>query len=351
MTPRVSICLPTLNAAPFLEPRIDSIRRQTLADWEVIAVDGFSTDGTWERLQAWAAEEPRVRVWREEPKGIYPAINACIERGGGPYVYIATADDTMAPDCLEKLAAALDAHPECGIAHCGLRVIDGQGQDAPESRQWRRFQTALYFGALMQTPHIRLAPHDGLLHYAVFTVYSSLTQLLIRRDVFTRFGVFDGSFGPSGDFEWGMRVSLLTNTVHVPFELATWRRHPAQATPRNVNHAAGRLLLLRMSRIAWRRARTLGASLDRRLQPLLERRYREEYIHFGVEERLSWYRRGAFLAWAALRMPADTARYVARRTLGRPVLQPYWPDWIRKQFEARGIPLPAKAAETVDCRP
>ncbi len=51
LRPLVSICLPTLNARRFLEPRMESILAQTLTDWELIVCDSYSNDGTWEYFQ------------------------------------------------------------------------------------------------------------------------------------------------------------------------------------------------------------------------------------------------------------------------------------------------------------
>src|SRR5687768_823778 len=112
-TPLVSIGLPTLNSQRFLAPRMESIMRQTLTDWELVGIDGHSTDGTFEVLQELERNDPRVRVSQEPKDGIYPNFNRCAERARGKYVYIATSDDTMADDCLEKLVAALEANPDC----------------------------------------------------------------------------------------------------------------------------------------------------------------------------------------------------------------------------------------------
>lgn len=82
----------------------------------------------------------------------------------------------------------------------------------------------------MFRPHIRKAPLDGLLHTCLTTTYHSITQLLIRRTTFQKWGLFKTQWGSRCDFEWGMRVSLVCNTVHIPEFLATWRIHSAQAT-------------------------------------------------------------------------------------------------------------------------
>src|SRR5207249_200233 len=124
---------------------------------------------------------------------------------------------------------ALERNPDCGLCHCSLEIIDEHGR-AIDSDPWESWEQQKYFGEWIRTHHIRRAPHDGMLHLGLYTVYTSLTQLLIRRRVFEQLGLFRTDCSPHADFEWGMRVGLHENVVHIPQKLATWRRHTRQAT-------------------------------------------------------------------------------------------------------------------------
>ena len=77
-----------------------------------------------------------------------------------------------------------------------------------------------------------MAPFDGLLHLSGATVYTSITQLLIRRNLFDKIGLFESRWGSIGDFNWDMRAGLVANTVHVPDTWGGWRIHGGQATAR-----------------------------------------------------------------------------------------------------------------------
>lgn len=228
MNVRVSIVLPTLNARRFLDERIASIQNQHYTDWEVIVVDSNSQDGTLERLQKWVSSDSRVRIL-QAPRGLYACWNRGIAAARGEFVYIATSDDTMTPTFLSTMVATLDAHPSCGIAHCKLVITDDSGRPA-DGMCWDYFPSSRFFGPVNDRPHIRRAPHDGILHCGVQSVYTSVTQLLIRRRVFEKIGYFETNFGSLADFEWAMKASLVFDTVHVPLPLASWRLHDAQAT-------------------------------------------------------------------------------------------------------------------------
>jgi hypothetical protein len=227
--PRVSVCVPNLNTRAFLPERFSTIFEQSFQDWELLVYDSYSDDGAWEYIKAVAEAEPRMRIWQGPREGTPGSWNPCLREARGEYVYIATSDDTMAPDLLEKLVGALDAHPECDLAHCRLREIDERGRET--SNWWTQESLfALSSGPLIHSPHVRRAPFDGLLHLAGDTVYVSITQLLVRRSLFSRIGLFESTWGSVGDFHWGMRAGLVANTVHVPDTWGGWRVHRQQAT-------------------------------------------------------------------------------------------------------------------------
>lgn len=245
----ISICLPNLNNRPYLRERIQTIIDQTWQNWELIIVDNHSEDGAWEFFQT--LQDPRIHISQAPRCGMYQNWNNCIELARGEYVYIATSDDTMQPDCIETMVHSLECHPECGIAHSNLIVIDEMGNEIKGFYE-TKCRSALYFRDLIHRSHIRRAPHDGLLHYYGGTVYVSITQLLIRKALFDRVGLFRNDLGSAADFEWEMRATLEANTVHVPRYLASWRIHNNQATSFSVLETPdSRMRHLNMSRLAW----------------------------------------------------------------------------------------------------
>lgn len=256
--PQISICLPTLNPGKYLHDRWDSIRDQTFQDWELIVCDSQSDDGSWDYLLKVASEDPRVHLHQTPRKGIYAGINECIARSNGEYIYIATGDDTMSPECLGKMISTLEENPDCGLCQCGLEIIDEQGEAVSGEMQWVHYTLGKYNPGLVAKKNKRLAPHDGYLHPALLTIYTSLTQLLIRKKVFKRCGLFESRWGAIGDFEWGMRVGLLENCISIPENLATWRIHPSQATSHDdINDNFRRTQMLEMVHAAVDRAKEL----------------------------------------------------------------------------------------------
>lgn len=113
--PAVSVLLPVRNGAATVAGAIESIRRQSCTDWELIVVDDGSTDGTGALLGKLAREEPRLRVLSRPQGGIVAALETGLAVARGRFVARMDADDESH---LERLAAQvgfLEAHPEVGV--------------------------------------------------------------------------------------------------------------------------------------------------------------------------------------------------------------------------------------------
>lgn len=226
--PKISICLPNLNSRPFIEERIDSIRSQTFGDFEVIVVDGHSTDGSWEFLCEVADRDARFECVQTPPTGVYPAINFALAKSKGDFIYIATSDDTMRPDCLSQLLGLFQQFPQATIAQCNLELIHEDGSPFSSKQQWLTFAYPRYLNEFTGCVHFRPHGYDMLAHCAFGMIYSSLTQVLVRRQAVNQVGNFPTEHGSHGDFLWGMMISSTGGTAYTPRKLATWRRHAGQ---------------------------------------------------------------------------------------------------------------------------
>ncbi len=342
MPPLVSICVPNLNTRPYLPERFATIFDQTFQDWELIVYDSHSDDGSWEYIQALASKEPRMRISQGPREGPYPAWNECIRQVKGEYVYIATSDDTMAPDFLEKTTYALEKHPECDLAHTWLKMVGDGAADL--QRGW---EEGLIFarssGSLLRKSHIRRAPFDGLLHLSGATVYTSITQLLVRRTLFDRIGYFEKTWGSVGDFNWGMRAGLVANTVHVPQTWGGWRIHNSQATAAVDYHSqahAGRIDEM-IDHAIETTGELLSSALVSRLRAdwgpfarSMRQLIRESYSIESPAGRWSNH------LGKALGGSRAAARHISARLTGQPVWPASVPGHVREWLSSAGVQEP-----------
>lgn len=148
--PAISILMPVRNGAETLDRALQSIRSQTIEDWELVVVDDGSTDETPRVLTNIAARDPRIRVITLPPVGIARALQAGCDACRGGWIARMDADDWMHPERLVSQLAFADQHPELGVVSCLVRYGgDAAGYSAhvdwlnalgsPESIALRRF--------------------------------------------------------------------------------------------------------------------------------------------------------------------------------------------------------------------
>jgi len=238
----ISILLPNLNGADFLHHRVDSILKQSFTDWEVIVVDGFSTDNSLEIIRKLINNDKRWRIYQEEPRGIYQAWNSCLSNARGDFIYIATSDDTMDDTFLEKMSKALEQNPSCGLAMCAIDFIDQHGESLPKDKNWSSFPAPIHLKSLFARCHVRKAPLDGILSFTLHNIYHSTTQLLVRKSTYDLVGPYRTDLGSGADFEWSMRVGLSVDCVYLPEKLATWRVHHMQASQGSVGYTSASMI-------------------------------------------------------------------------------------------------------------
>jgi glycosyltransferase involved in cell wall biosynthesis len=116
--PLVSVVTPFFNTAEFLRECIESVLAQTYRQFEYLLVDNQSTDGSAAIAAEYAAKDSRVRLIHN-PRfvGQVPNYNGALRHvvPGSKYVKVVQADDWIFPECLERMIAVGEAHPNAAI--------------------------------------------------------------------------------------------------------------------------------------------------------------------------------------------------------------------------------------------
>lgn len=127
--PLVSIGLFLYNGDRFLEAAIESFLNQTFRDFELIISDNCSTDKSDEICRRYAAQDSRIRYYRNERNmGAGWNVRRVYELATGKYFKQAAHDDMIQPDYLRQCVDALEADESLVLAHSLTRVIDENGQ-------------------------------------------------------------------------------------------------------------------------------------------------------------------------------------------------------------------------------
>ena len=126
-TSKVSVILPVYNVEEYIGRCIESLQAQTMSELEFIFVDDCSTDGSMTAVEAWAAQDERVRILRNEKNlGAGSSRNRGIEAARGDYLNFIDPDDYVTADYYEQLYAA-------AIAGGGHDIAKGYRQKVQEN--------------------------------------------------------------------------------------------------------------------------------------------------------------------------------------------------------------------------
>lgn len=178
----VSILLPVYNRAYTLARCLESVRAQTFTDWELIAVDDASTDGSAALVES--CRDPRVRLLRHEVnRGPSAARNTALAAARGEWVALIDSDDEWLPAKLERQLAFLQAtgNDACG---CEYWLVDA--------------------GAIEQ---VRLpAPASWAEDLHTQCRLGNGTTLCARRACFEAIGPFDEGLRLYEDWDWLLRL-------------------------------------------------------------------------------------------------------------------------------------------------
>lgn len=153
--PLVAVLTPVYNGEAYLAQCIESVLAQTYEAWEYILVDNASTDRTGDILRAYAGRDPRIRIHTN--RRLVPVIanhNIAIRhiRPETRWCKFLSADDTLLPQCLERMVELAAAHPSVGLISAYQRrdhtIVPGTPPPRSSVSHGRAIARASLFGQL-----------------------------------------------------------------------------------------------------------------------------------------------------------------------------------------------------------
>ncbi|UCI10740.1 glycosyltransferase family 2 protein [Mesorhizobium sp. B1-1-8] len=182
--PQVSIIIPVHNQPLLVLEAVDSLRVQSIGDWEAILVDDGSTDETPMVLQKLAAQDARISLLVQTNKGAAAARNLGAANAKADWLLFLDSDDWLAPRAVESLICA--AGENIDLVHAlGLRVCGPNSQSRSQ---------------------VQLPPKDDLFHRLTWTATFMVHACLLRRSTFQELGGFDETLMGCADWDLWQRV-------------------------------------------------------------------------------------------------------------------------------------------------
>lgn len=127
MEPLVSVVMPTYNSSKYIREAIDSIIVQTFSNWELLVMDGHSSDGTVEIVKEYEKIDSRIKLVFDEGQGIGAALNQGCSLAQGEYIARMDADDVAMNNRFEVEYNYLIDHIDVDVVSCTAKYIDEDG--------------------------------------------------------------------------------------------------------------------------------------------------------------------------------------------------------------------------------
>ena len=172
-TETISVVLPSFNYAEYLSQALGSLAAQKNRDWELVAVDDGSTDGSLEILRSFSERySGRVRILThpgQENRGLAKTLRLALDGCRGKTVAFLEADDIWTPETLTHYLSAFKDHPDAVVVHGTPKMFGDPDLVRKRSAQylWRGFPPAGLDGGLYEA-------FPYLLKGNVVTTFSSI---------------------------------------------------------------------------------------------------------------------------------------------------------------------------------
>lgn len=184
--PFYSIIIPTFNSEKTLKKSLNSILSQTFQDYEILLIDGISTDSTIDIIKYYSLRHSNIRWISERDTGVYDAMNKGVNLSKGKWLYFLGSDDELYDSyVLNDVASQLNHQPEC-------EIIYGNAFFIKSKIVWHgRFSIS------------RLLLERNICHQAIF--YQAI--------IFKKLGYFNLAYKVCADWDFNIRCFMHTEIV------------------------------------------------------------------------------------------------------------------------------------------
>jgi glycosyltransferase involved in cell wall biosynthesis len=290
--PYFSVVMPVFNGQAFLRRSIESVQRQSDADWELIAVDDGSTDGSRDLLERMCRAEPRIKVVAGDASG-GPARprNFGLAAARGEVACFIDQDDEWSAAKLARQRATLESG-QYGVVYGDCWVQGLAAEPFRYSERWGPAREGAVLPALIEQDFV-----------------PALT-IAVPMSVVRAVGDLDETLPGVDDYDYLLRIAFAGYDFGVVDEpIATWHLGEHNFSRQQARQQEQ---LLRCLRKHQSRDPRYAAVFQQRIEEARRQLFRERLDHFVREpraEREAATR--AMTAAAAIRRPREAMSWLA----------------------------------------
>jgi CMP-N-acetylneuraminic acid synthetase len=204
--PLVSVYITNHNYGRFIEQSIESVRAQSLRDFELIIIDDGSTDNSREVIERYA-DRPGIRIIYQQKKGLNVTNNIALRVARGRYIMRLDADDYLDPNALLVLSSRLEQEPELGLVFPDYYYVDAEGQMMGMERR-----------------------HDFGQGVSVFDQPAHGACTMVRRQCLLDVGGYDERFTCQDGYDLWVKFVTAYKVANVNLPLFYYRQHGSNLT-------------------------------------------------------------------------------------------------------------------------
>jgi len=214
--PEVSILLPCYNAEAHLDECLESLALQSFDDFEIVAVDDGSADGTLDRLREHSRVDSRFRIFSRPHRGIAETLRAAVEESRAPLLARMDADDICHPERFALQVSFLRNHSDVDVVGSRVRLFPRE---------------SLKEGLLRYESWVNATrTHEQMLRDLFVESPLPHPSVMMRRKSLERVGGYRDKGWPE-DYDLWMRMAHAgCRFAKVPEVLLHWRDWPERAS-------------------------------------------------------------------------------------------------------------------------
>ena len=208
--PKVSIIINCLNGEDYLEEALESVRRQTYTDYEIVFLDNHSTDNTG--IIAKKFGEKLNYYCTEKTVSLGKARNIALEYSKGEYIAFLDSDDLWEKHKLQRQIDILERIPEIGVVHSNFNTLNMDTGEVAVVHKGRNDRIDEF--------------EDFVLKYAY-----CLSTFMIRKALIVKPRIFfDERMQYAEEYDFFSRLMLNSKAYYIGIPLCTRRVHSAMNT-------------------------------------------------------------------------------------------------------------------------
>ena len=208
--PLVSVIIPIFNGSQYVRNVFSTLNNQIFMDFEVVIVDDGSNDDTFQQIQSeiMTFKNLNIRAIRSSHQGLAATRNIGIRNSVGNYLAFLDCDDSWQENKLKSQVEYM-VQSECVAVFSKVTLVSADGSRSLSDSNKQ---------SISESP-LDLIKRE-------FIVYGGSSNILCKREIFEKAGIFDETLEFVEDFDMWLRISKLGQIVQLPERSVDILIHP-----------------------------------------------------------------------------------------------------------------------------